>query len=404
MSIELLSPAGSLNKLKTAIEFGADAVYIGGSEFGLRTASQNADFEELREGIDFAHKKSARVYIACNIVARNDDIRKFPEFLRQLKTASADALIITDLGMFSAAREYEPDMEIHISTQANSLNFESCNFFHKLGAKRIILARELSLDEIKDIRKNTPKDLDLEAFVHGAMCVSYSGRCLLSNYMASRESNKGDCAHPCRWNYSLMEEKRQGEYFPVYEDEQGTFILNSKDLCMIEHIPELFEAGIKSFKIEGRVKSEYYAAAVTAAYRAAIDEYEKNPDRYTFNDKWFQEVCKVSHRDYYTGFYFGDKEGQIYATSSYIRECDMIAIVEDYDEKTGRALCMHKNKFKVGDSVEVLEPESGFFPMIIEEMTDIDLKPLTEAVHPEMRVYIKMPKPVKKHSIIRRQK
>lgn len=402
--IELLSPAGSLNKLKTAIEFGADAVYIGGKEFGLRVASENANIDELSEGVEFAHNNNAKVFITSNIVARNDDIKRFPNFLKSIKEAKADGIIITDLGLFSAVRELVPDLEIHISTQANSINYEACNFFHRLGAKRIVLARELSLTEIKEIRENTSKELELEAFVHGAMCISYSGRCLLSNYMAGRDSNQGHCAHPCRWKYNLVEEKRPNEYYPVYEDEEGTFIFNSKDLCMIEHIKELYEAGIYSFKIEGRVKSEYYVATVTGAYRTAIDEFLANPNGYKPNKELFDEVCKVSHREYFTGFYLGEGNGQIYNTSSYIRECDMIAIVEEFDEATGMALLAMKNRFKIGDNVEVLEPQNSYFKMTIYDMLNTDLHSIEEAIHPEMRVWVTMPKPIKKHSILRKQK
>ena len=402
--IELLSPAGSVNKLITAVDFGADAVYIGGKSFGLRVASENASFEELKEGIEYAHKQNVKVYITCNIVARNNEMRSFPLFLNQLVQAKADAVILTDLGMFKAVRENAPQMEIHLSTQANVTNYEACNFFHSLGAKRIVLARELSLSEIKDIRENTKKDLELEAFVHGAMCVSYSGRCLLSNYMTGRSANSGHCAHPCRWKYSLVEEKRPNEYYPVYEDEEGTFIMNSKDLCMIGHIKELYEAGISSFKIEGRVKSEYYVATVTGAYRNAIDEFLRDGRFYTFNQKWFDEICKVSHRDYYTGFYLGELEGQIYNTSSYIRECDMIAIVEDFDEQTGMALCRHKNRFKVGDKIEVLEPKNNYFQMTIHDILDEEYHNLSEALHPQMLVWITMPKAVKIGTILRRNK
>ncbi len=402
--IELLSPAGSVNKLITAIEFGADAVYIGGKAFSLRVASENAEYEELIEGIKFAHAKNAKVYITCNIVARNEDMRLFPDFLKQIVEAKADAVIITDLGMFSAVREIAPNMEIHLSTQANITNYEACNFFHKLGAKRIVLARELNLKEIKEIRDNTPKTLELEAFVHGAMCISYSGRCLLSNYMAGRSANSGHCAHPCRWKYSLVEEKRPNEYYPIYEDEQGSFIMNSKDLCMISHIKELYEVGIYSFKIEGRVKSEYYVATVTNAYRNAIDEFLFDKQNYKVNPTWFQEICKVSHRDYYTGFYFNEEKGQIYNTSSYIRECDMLGIVEDYDFDTNMALVRQKNRFKVTDKIEVLQPKEDCFNMTIYDIIDEEYHNLREALIPEMLVWITMPKPVKKHSILRKNK
>lgn len=399
--IELLSPAGSLNKLKTAIEFGADAVYIGGTMFGLRTASENADFEELKEGVGYAHNAGKKVYITTNIVAKNSDLKYFPEFLKQIVEAKADAVIVTDMGLFNAVRETSPQLEIHISTQANILNYESCNFYYKLGAKRVVLARELSLTEIREIRDKTDKNLELEAFVHGAMCVSYSGRCLLSDYMVSRSANHGNCAQPCRFKYTLMEEKREGQYMPVYEDENGTFILNSKDLCMIEHIDQLYDAGITSFKLEGRVKSEYYVATVTAAYRRAINDYLAGKP---FNPELFDEVCKVSHREYHTGFYFdgGDNNKQIYNSSSYIRDCDLIALVDHYEQDRGTVLCYHRNRFKKGEEIEILEPSGEILKMAVGDMYDEYGNLLEEAIHPEMEIHLKVSKPIKRHSIIRR--
>lgn len=399
---ELLSPAGSIGKLKTAVLFGADAVYIGGHMFGLRTASENADFEELKEGINYAHNAGKRVYITTNIVARNEDVKRFPSFLKQIAEAQADAVIVTDLGLFHAVRENFPSLEIHISTQANLLNFESCNFFHKLGAKRVVLARELSLSEIQEIRQKTDKSLELEAFVHGAMCMSYSGRCLLSDYMTGRSANHGNCTQPCRFKYTLMEEKREGEYFPVYEDENGTFLMNSKDLCMIEHLKELYDAGVTSFKIEGRVKSEFYVATVTAAYRRAIDDMTAGKP---FDKTLLDEVCAVSHRQYHTGFFFDDDtKKQIYESSSYLRSCDLIALAEKYEPETGTLLCYHRNRFKKGDQIEILEPSGEVLKMTVGEMTDQYGKLLEEALHPEMELHLKVPKPIAPHSILRRPK
>ncbi|MBE6903963.1 MAG: U32 family peptidase [Ruminococcaceae bacterium] len=402
MSIELLSPAGSINKLETAVQFGADAVYIGGTMFGLRTASENADFEQLKYGIEYAHNHNKKVYITTNIVARNDDLKRFPNFLKQLEQTKADAVIVTDFGLFSAVRELAPKLEIHVSTQANLLNYESCNAFYKMGAKRVVLARELSFEEIAEIRAKTDKNLELEAFVHGAMCVSFSGRCLLSDYMTARSANRGNCTQPCRFKYTLMEEKRPNEYMPVFEDENGTFILNSKDLCMIEHIDKLAECGITSFKIEGRVKSEFYVATITAAYRRAIDDYLSGKP---FNPQLIEEVCSVSHREYCKGFYFGNSiQNQVYASSSYIRECDLIALVEKYEPENNTVLCYHRNRFKVGEELEILEPGGEVTKFILEKMTDKYGNILEEALHPEMELHVQTPKPILPHSIIRRRK
>ena len=329
--IELLSPAGNLEKLKTAIIYGADAVYIGGEAFSLRAAADNFDADTMTEGLKFAHDRGRKVYVAVNIFPHNADLKSLPAYIKNLYELGVDAVLVSDPGVFSIVREAAPDLEIHISTQANNVNYKSAEFWHKLGAKRIVLARELSLREIKEIRDNVPDDLELEAFVHGSMCISYSGRCLLSNYMTYRDSNRGLCAHPCRYKYSLVEEKRPNQYFPVFEDEHGTYILNSHDLCMIEHIPEVVESGITSLKIEGRMKSAYYTAVVTKAYREAIDSYLNDKENYRVNPKWLEEVSKASHRDFSTGFYFGKPEKQIYSNSSYIRTYDIVGIVKDYD-------------------------------------------------------------------------
>lgn len=334
---ELLAPAGSLEKLKKAFVYGADAVYIGGEEFSLRAAADNFTVEEIREGAAFAHARGGRVYLTANVIPHNRDIDDYADYLRLVKDTGIDAVILSDLGMFAVTREIAPELEIHISTQANNVNYKSARMWRELGARRVILAREMSLAEIGEIRERVQPELELEAFVHGAMCISYSGRCLLSNYMAGRDGNSGSCAHPCRWKYYLMEEQRPGEYMPVYENERGTFIYNSKDLCMIEHVDELVRAGLTSFKIEGRVKSEYYVATVVKAYRQAIDACCADPEHYVFDPEWLSELRKVSHRDYTTGFYFGRPGG----TSSTMpaaptcREYDMVGIVTGYDPQTG---------------------------------------------------------------------
>ena len=400
--LELLSPAGDIEKLKTAILYGADAVYIGGASFGLRTASKNFDFDELCEGVKYAHSKNAKVYAATNIVAKNRDIKEFKDYLQQLIKAEIDAVIVTDLGLFSLVREHAPDMEIHISTQANVTNYESCNFFYKLGAKRIVLARELPLDSIAEIREKTNKNLQLEAFAHGAMCISYSGRCLLSNYFTSRDANAGNCAQSCRWEYALMEQTREGEYFPVYEDEGGTFILNSKDLCMVNHIKEMAQAGITSFKIEGRVKSDYYVAGITDAYRGAIDEYTANPDS-TPSPLWYEKVCKVSHRRYYTGFYMGEPGGQCYESSIYIRDMEVCAVVTGYDHQKGMAQCVIKNKIVLGDKLEILSPNQQEQKFVLTKMFSQDNQEIESAPNPMATVYIPLPKIVE-GSYIRRNK
>ncbi len=403
---ELLAPAGNLEKLKIAIEYGADAVYIGGEEFSLRVAADNFTNDEIKQGVDFAKAREKKVYLTANIIPHNKDIDEYGRFLRDVKDLGLDAVIISDLGMFDVTKELAPELEIHISTQANNVNYRSAQKWYEMGAKRVILAREMSLDEISEIRRRTDKDLELEAFVHGAMCISYSGRCLLSNYMAGRDGNGGACAHPCRWKYYLMEEKRPGEYMPVFENERGTFIYNSKDLCMINHIDKLVESGLTSFKIEGRVKSEFYVATVVAAYRRAIDSYFENPDTWEPNPEWLSELKKVSHRDYTTGFYFGRPGGteQHYASSSYIREYDMVGVAEGYDEKTNMAKIVQKNRFFKGDEVEFLCPDGSFFTQKIEYMTDADGNEIEVANRPQSIAYVKTDKKVLKDSFMRKRR
>lgn len=401
---ELLAPAGNLEKLKKAFIYGADAVYIGGEEFSLRVAADNFSVNDIYEGVEFAHRRGGKVYLTANVVPHNRDIDDYARYLTEVKDTGIDAVILSDLGMFAVTRELAPDLDIHVSTQANNVNYRSAAQWYTMGAKRVILAREMSLAEIREIRERTQPSLELEAFVHGAMCISYSGRCLLSNYMAGRDSNRGNCAHPCRWKYYLMEENRPGEYMPVYENERGTFIYNSKDLCMIEHVPELIGAGLTSFKIEGRVKSEFYVATVVGAYRRAIDACFADPAHYQTDPAWMEELKKVSHRGYTTGFYFGRPGAaeQNYASSAYIREYDMIGVVIDYNEKTGMAKIVQKNRFFVGDTVEFLRPVGKFYTQKIREMTDENGVSLTVANRPQSIVYVKTEQPVEKDTFLRK--
>ncbi|WP_186430239.1 U32 family peptidase [Clostridium sp. BSD9I1] len=383
---EILAPAGSLEKLKTAITFGADAVYLGGSKLNLRAFANNFSDDELKEGIEFAHTRGKRVYVTVNVIPHNEDLDGLEEYLVNLYNTGVDAIIVSDPGIIMTAREVAPNLEIHLSTQANNVNYKSATFWYKQGVKRIVLARELSLEEIKGVRENIPEDCDLEAFVHGSMCMSYSGRCLISNYMTGRDSNRGECAQPCRYKYFLVEEKRPNQYFPIVEDDKGTYLLNSKDLCMIKHIPELVQSGINSFKIEGRMKSSYYVASVVKSYREALDSYMENPEKYKFKEEWMDNLLKTSHRDYYTGFYFGDKDSQIYENSSYIRDYDIVGIVRDYDENSGTATIEQRNKIFEGDTVEILRPTGANFKIKIKDLTNkdgekIDSTPVAQMIY-----------------------
>lgn len=401
--VELLAPAGSLAKLKYALVYGADAVYIGGEEFSLRVAAKNFTADEIKEGIDFAHNLGKKVYITANIIPHNGDIKKFPEFVREVDALGADAIIISDPGMFALAKKYAPRLDIHISTQANNTNFESAKFWHSQGAKRVILAREMSFDEIREIRENTPSDLELECFVHGAMCISYSGRCLLSNYMTHRDANMGACAHPCRWKYALVEEKRPGEYMPVFENERGTFIYNSKDLCMIERIPEIIESGITSLKIEGRVKNELYVATVVKAYRREIDAYYKDKKNYKFNPENLEELKKISYRGYTTGFFDEKPKGteQVYTSSTYIQNYQTTAVVKAFDKKTKTVTLEQRNRFFAGDEIEFLMPNGENRSFKITEMTDAGGNSIDVAPHPQMIVKFKVDFDVEDYSIVR---
>ncbi|GFN36032.1 peptidase U32 family protein [Tepidimicrobium xylanilyticum] len=403
---ELLAPAGDLEKLKMAITYGADAVYLGGESFGLRKGAKNFSLEEIDEGIKFAHSRGKKVYVTLNIIPHNEDLVGLEEYVENLYNLQVDGVIVSDPGVFSVIRRTVPNLPIHLSTQTSITNFETIMFWYNLGIKRIVLARELSLNEIKEIIDKAPKDLEIETFVHGSMCISYSGRCLLSNYMTGRDANRGDCAHPCRWKYYLMEEKRPGEYFPVYEDEKGTFIMNSKDLCMIEYIPNLIKTGIKSFKIEGRVKSSYYVATVVRSYRMAIDAYFKDPENYTFNQDWLDEIKKASYRDFTTGFYFGKPTGddQVYASSSYIRGYDYVGLILDYDEESGIATIEQRNRMFQGDTIEIFGPRRKHFTQIIEKMWDEEGKEIDVAPHPQQIIRMKMVEPVEPWYMIRKNR
>lgn len=403
--VELLAPAGNLEKLKMAVIYGADAVYAGGEEYGLRAQADNFSLEELEQGIEFAHNHGKKIYVTLNIIAHNEDLKGMEGYIKKVASIGADAVIVSDPGVLMTVKEVCPEMSVHLSTQANTTNWKSALFWYKHGVKRIVPARELSLQEISEMRRNLPDDAEIEAFIHGAMCISYSGRCLLSSFMASRDANRGKCAHPCRWKYHLAEEKRPGEYMPVFENDRGTFIFNSKDLCMIRHIPELISAGISSFKIEGRMKSSYYVATVVKAYREAIDAYYKNPAEYTFNEEWYEEICKASHREFTTGFYF-NKAGindQIYNTSSYIRDYDFIGIVVSYDRKTGTALVEQRNRFRKGDEIEVVNPGQKYFKQRVHWLKDLEGCDIDAVPHPQMRFIMPFDKEVLPNAILRKK-
>ncbi len=401
---ELLAPAGTLEKLKIAFRYGADAVYFGGEKFSLRAAAKNFTFEDMEEGVRIAHKLGKKMYCTVNVMPRNDEIKELLEYVKKLEEIGIDAVLVSDLGVFSIIKD-NTNIPIHISTQANTVNYAACNMWHKLGAERVVLGRECSLKEIQEIQKNISEDLELEIFIHGAMCISYSGRCLLSSFMAGRDSNRGACAQSCRWKYTLMEEKRQGEYFPIEEDENGTYIMNSKDMCMIDHIEELMNLGVASLKIEGRNKSEYYVAVVVNAYRKAIDLYYENPDNYKLLDSIKNEMFKVSHRRYYTGFFFGGprEDGIIYDTNDHVKEYDMVAIVLSYDEKTKIAYCKQRNKFVKGDYIEIFSPEFKSEEFIVEELFDEDENSIEMCNRPGMLFKIKLPYKVEEGDFLRKR-
>ncbi len=404
--IELLAPAGDLEKLKIAIDYGADAVYFGGEMFSLRAGAGNLTIDEIRKGVKYAHDKGKRAYLTVNIYAHNEDVKPFEEYLNKIKDIGIDAFIVSDPGIMLLIKEVIPDAELHLSTQANMTNYKTAEFWQKLGVKRIVLARELTFKEIQELRSKMSEEMEIEAFVHGAMCISYSGRCLLSNFMVERDANRGQCAHPCRWQYSLMEEQRPGEYFPIEEDERGTYILNSRDLCMIDHIPEIIESGIMSAKIEGRMKSIFYVATIVSAYRNAIDAYYADPENYEFKNEWIEELKKVSHRQFTTGFYF-DKptnKDQDYQTSAYTREYTFIGLVKDYNPETSIALVEQRNKMSIGEEIEVFGPNKHFFAQTLENMFDEDGEPIESAPHPQQILQIKMAKPVEAGFMLRKRK
>ena len=395
--LELLSPAGDMEKLQMAVLYGADAVYLAGTDFGMRAFAGNFTPEELPQAVKFAHDHGVKTHVTVNIMPRNDEVKNLPAYLERLDDAGVDALILADLGAFTLAGKYAPHCQRHISTQQSVANYECANAWYDLGANRVVLARELSLEEIIGIRQNTPKELEIETFGHGAMCVSYSGRCLLSNYMTGRDSNRGACAQPCRYQYALVEEKRPGEYFPVFEDEKGTYILNSRDMCTIDHLQDLMDAGIDCIKIEGRAKSAYYAAIVTGAYRHCIDALTAGKP---IDKVWRDEVDHISHRVYSTGFYYGHP-GQYVENSRYIREWQIVAKVESCDEN-GVALCSLNNKFRVGDELEVVGPDTRPFAITAQDIRDLDGTALEEPRNPQMKFTMQLPQAVPAHSLIRR--
>lgn len=406
---ELLIPASSLEVLKIAVIYGADAVYIGGEAFGLRAKAKNFSMEEMREGIRFAHEHEVKVYVTANILAHNDDLEGVREYFKELdsfaKEEKPDALIIADSGVFMIAKEVCPDIERHISTQANNTNYETYRFWYGLGAKRVVSARELSLNEIKELRANIPDDLEIETFIHGAMCISYSGRCLLSNYFTGRDANQGACTHPCRWKYSIVEETRPNEYMPVYENERGTYIFNSKDLCMIEHIPELMESGIDSFKIEGRMKTALYVATVARTYRKAIDDYKVSPELYKKNLPWYlDQISNCTYRQFTTGFFFGkpSDEAQIYDNNTYLKEYTYLGIVGEQNEE-GLYRIEQRNKFSVGEEIEIMKPDGENLTVTVKRIVDEDGADMESAPHPKQVLYIDLGHPLEKYDILRRK-
>ena len=395
--IELLSPAGDFERLEMAVAYGADAVYLAGTSFGMRSFAGNFSPEELPRAVKYAHDRGVKVHVTVNTMPRNGEVAALPAYLEQLNEAGVDALILADLGAFTLAGKYAPNCARHISTQQSVANFECAKAWYELGAQRVVLARELSLEEIRTIREKTPKELEIETFGHGAMCVSYSGRCLLSNYMTGRDSNRGECAQPCRYQYALMEEKRPGEYFPVFEDEKGTYIMNSRDMCMIDHLQDLAQAGVDCIKVEGRAKSAYYAAIITGAYRHCIDAVASGQ---MVDPVWRDEVEHVSHRIYSTGFYYG-YPGQYTSNSRYIRQWQICAIVLDCNEK-GLARCSLRNKFARGAQLELVGPDTRPFGFTAEQMTDPDGNALEEPRTPQMEFLLQLPRQVPPKSIIRR--
>lgn len=400
---ELLIPASSLEVLKTAVIFGADAVYIGGEAFGLRAKAKNFSMEEMREGIEFAHARGVKVYVTANILAHNSDLPEVRKYFEELRDLKPDALIIADPGVFDIAKEVCPEIDRHISTQANNTNYGTYNFWYRQGASRVVSARELSMKELKELRANIPDDLEIETFIHGAMCISYSGRCLLSNYFTGRDANRGACTHPCRWKYAVVEETRPGEYMPVYENERGTYIFNSKDLCMIEYIPELIDAGIDSLKIEGRMKTALYVATVARTYRKAIDDYQKDPQLYRKNMPWYlDQISNCTYRKFTTGFFFGkpDDSAQIYDNNTYVKDYTYLGIVGE----TGDGLCRieQRNKFSVGETIEIMKPDGRNVEVTVERILNEEGQEQDSAPHSKQVLYVKLSECPEKYDLLRR--
>ena len=406
LKLELLAPAGDMEKLKTAIIFGADAVYFGGQIGSLRAGAGNLSTDEIREAMDFIHERGCKGYMTLNIYAHNDDIPVLRDYIGKIKDIPIDAFLVSDPGVMWLIKEQIPDAEIHLSTQANTTNYLTAAFWVNQGVKRIVAAREMSLAELTEMRRQLPDDIEIEAFMHGAMCISYSGRCLLSNFMAGRDANKGACTHPCRWKYSLVEEQRPGEYYPIEEDARGSYIMNSRDLCMIDCIPDLVNAGVTSFKIEGRMKSMYYVATVVSAYRSAIDKYLADPDNYVYDPSDFDELCKASHREFTHGFYYHkptDKD-QNYLTSDYTRDYSFVGLVRDTDPETGLTTVEQRNKFSVGDTIEIFGPMTPYYEEVIEEMYDEEGNPVESAPHPQQILKIRFKRVPGENFIMRKKK
>lgn len=395
---EILSPAGDMERLQSAVNFGADAVYLAGHEFGMRASPNNFGQEELAEAVKFAHKNNVKVYLTCNTLPKNDEISRLPKFIQSAADAGVDAFIVADFGVLQLVKKYAPNVDVHISTQAGVVNYLTARAFYEFGAKRVVLARELTLEDISTIRAKTDKNLELEVFVHGSMCVSFSGRCLLSNYLTGRDANRGDCAQPCRWKYNLVEENRPGQFFPIIEEKEGTYLLNSRDLCMIEHIPEIVKAGASSLKIEGRAKSAYYVAATTKAYRCALDLYLKNEP---FEPLICEELEKISHREYSTGFFFGKEPGQVYSNGGYIRNYDVVAVCDGY--KDGIMEISQRNKFFKGDVLDVLEPHGKPFNLKLEKIFDQWGKELESTPHAMQKLFIPTEKKILPGAYLRKK-
>ena len=401
--VELLVPASNLEVLKTAVIYGADAVYIGGEAYGLRAKAKNFSLDDMREGIAFAHERGVKVYVTANILAHNYDLDGARSYFKELKEIKPDALIISDPGMFTIAKEECPEIEIHISTQANNTNYMTYLFWHKMGAARVVSARELSLREIKEIRENIPDDLEIESFIHGAMCISYSGRCLLSNYFTGGDANHGACTHPCRWKYAVVEEQRPGEYLPVYENERGTYIFNSKDLCMIEYIPEIIDAGINSLKIEGRMKTALYVATVARTYRKALDDFAESEEKYRANMDWYRsEISKCTYRQFTTGFYFGkpDENTQIYDNNTYVNEYIYLGIVGEMDDR-GFVRIEQRNKFCKGDVIEIMKPDGRNIPVTVNAIYDDEGNEVESAPHPQQVLWLDLSEKPQQYDLLR---